>query len=150
MKIKIIKQSCSIVLISVLLLSSCKSKTRVLQKVISIDYLKEITLDTGEVDTRVKILKTYPIQIACKKNEEFANLYICKRIKNSDIIYVFEECEKVPDFAIDTSLHIEINIDTRKILKKHPKNVTVFIPEEFKIQKKTKYVFASLIGVTDD
>jgi len=136
MKIKIIKQSCSIVLISVLLLSSCKSKTRVLQKVISIDYLKEITLDTGEVDTRVKILKTYPIQIACKKNEEFANLYICKRIKNSDIIYVFEECEKVPDFAIDTSLHIEINIDTRKILKKHPKNVTVFIPEDLKYKKK--------------
>jgi hypothetical protein len=151
MKYKIIKQFCSIILMSIVLLTSCKNKSPVVQKrVILINCLKEFTLDTSEVDTRVKILKTYPIQIDCEKNEKYANLYVCKRIKNSDIIYVFEECEKAPDFAIDTSVHIEVNIDTRKILKKHPKNVTVFIPKEFQIQKNAKYVFASLIGVTDD
>ena len=151
MKFKTIKHFYSIILMSTLLLTSCKNKSSVFQKrVIFLNCLKELTLDTSEVDTRVKIIKTFSIQIDCKKNEKFANLYICKRIKNLDIIYVFEECEIAPDFAINRTINMEVNIDTRKILNRHPQSVTVFIPQEFKIQKKAIYIFASLIGVTDD
>jgi len=150
MKITIKEQLLNIALISTLHIVSCKNTASIVQKIISTDSLQNLTFVDDEADLGVKILKTYPIQNDCTTNEQFASLYICKRLKNSDTVYVFDECTRPPDFAIDTSIDIEANIDIQKSRTSHPQKIIIFTPKGFRIPKNAKYIFAGLIGVTDD
>jgi len=117
------------------------------QTSIAVRDLRKLSFDTSEVFTRVQILKTYQAQIDCTSNDQFANLYICKRLANLDTIYVFDECSQAPDFAIDTSINIEVGIYPKDTLKNHSNRVTIFVPKGFRISKNAKYVFAKLKGI---
>jgi len=131
------------------LLLGCSNKTPVQGKVISVDSFKKAILDNNGNYTEVKILKTYPSQSE-HSNERVANLYICRNaMASNDTIYVFDESNKVPSFAIDTSSDVGISIDKSKVKINYPKEITVFVPKQFTMPKGAKYIFASLTALTE-
>lgn len=138
------KQSYSIALLIAAILVSCSNKPDIMQEVILIRNLRKPSFDTSKIFTRVQILNTYKAQVECNVNASYANLYVCKQRTNLDTIYVFDECGKVPDFALDTNTNIEVGFYQNDTLKNHPDHVTVFVPKEFRISKNAKYAFAKL------
>ncbi len=141
----------SILLLSLLLLSNCENKkSPVVQRLLTLGELRKATIDSNLRYISVQILRSYPIQMDCGQNVRYANLYICKKnIPRQDTLYVFDECSKAPDFAIDTSVHVEVGFYVSDMLKVTPKQVTVFVSKEFRMPKNAKYVFVGLVKVPD-
>jgi hypothetical protein len=136
------------ILLLLVFLASCKNKEpSVGQRVIAMKDLKRAALNSSQPYISLQILKTYPVQMECTLNVRYANLYICKkRLTKPDTLYIFDECGKVPDFAIDTSINIEVGFYIRDTLKNFPKQVIVFVPKQFRLSKNAKYVFGKLTG----
>ncbi|EHQ28200.1 hypothetical protein Mucpa_4109 [Mucilaginibacter paludis DSM 18603] len=116
-------------------------------RIINISMLKRPSYDTSREYTGVQILKTYPAQIDCNVNSKYFDLYVCKQRTNLDTIYIFNECAQVSDFALDTTINIEVVFYRNDTLKSHPDKVTVFVPKTLQISKNAKYAFVKLKGI---
>jgi hypothetical protein len=108
--------------------------------------LYETQLDSGPV-TFLTILQTYPTQHKCQVKEEYANLYICKKL-NGDSIYVFEKCEKVSDLAFSPEHYMGM-IEKKYLPDQSSKKVTVFVPKDFILTVNAKYIFAKMKYLTE-
>jgi hypothetical protein len=127
----------------------CNNKNTIAKTTILLAPFSRATLDTSGTDTQLKILKVYPAKMECNATEKYANLYICKKLITGDTIYVFEECEKIPDFALDTSAdHIPI-IDKDDVPKLFPNTVIIFVPTTFEMPHNAKYLFAKLSNIRE-
>jgi hypothetical protein len=130
-------------------LEGCTDEHHVSNTTVILAPYKKVNLDPSIGFIQLKILKIYPAQLDCTAGERYANLYICKRLLNADTIYIFEECEKVPQFAFDSSAnHIPI-IDPNAILVHYPEKVNIFVPANFKIPNNAKYLFAKLSDISE-
>lgn len=135
--------------LTTILLIGCKNSSGVSQTLISIASFNKATLDTGRMFTHLKILRIYPSLVECNVKEKYANLYICKKLMNSDTIYLFEECKMVPNFAYDTSDSHVVIVDKDDVQVHCPSTVTVFVPVDFKMRSDAKYLFAKISDLTE-
>jgi hypothetical protein len=140
-------------LVAVLLITtfvvSCNRKKTISETTILLARFNRATLDTVGTFTQLKILKIYPAKMECSASEKYANLYICKQLINGDTIFVFEECEKVPEFALDTSAgHIPV-IDKNDVPIEFPNKVIIFVPATFEMPNNAKYLFAKLSNIRE-
>jgi len=143
------KSWCIIILFSTLLFIACASANKNAKIIISLGTFKEVALDSNVEWTYLKMIKIYPSKLNCSVNERYANLYICERLKNKDTIYVFEECEKIASFVLDTKPdHMPI-IDKNDVVYQHSNKVTVFVKPDFKMPVNAKYLFARISNLTE-
>jgi len=135
--------------IGLLTFISCTNKSAISKTTISVTSLKRQTLDTNKSLTLLKIVKTYPALTNCDKTEKYTNLYICTKWSTGDTTYVFETCQPVDKFALDTSFGYPIAINAKDLTIQYPDNVTVFVPVNFKIPTDSKYLFAHVGYLTE-
>jgi hypothetical protein len=132
-------------LLCIVALTTCTNKK--LKTTISLTSLKRATLDTSSsAQTLLKIIRTYPAIMDCDEKEKYANLYVCTKWSTGDTTYVFENCREVDKYALDTSRGYPIVIDESNLNIQYPTNVTVFIPDNFKIPTDSKYFFSDAVG----
>ena len=131
----------------VVLIISCNT-IKIEEKVVSIDNFKKATLDNAQC-TGVAILKTFPSKLLCGERKNLANLYICKKLITNDTIYVFELCQKVPEFALDKNFNENVCIMKEDVKSNVPPQVTIFVDNQLIIPDNAKYIFASLTRIID-
>ena len=138
-----------LLLVSSLYLNCSKRKITVKQIISTGNFKKAVFANSGEYSS-VKIITAFPTQEDCSPSSISASLYVCKDLNFSkDTIYVFDECNKAPSFATDTTIDIGVSIDVQKIKTTIPKAVTIFVPKEFRIPSNAKIVFASLTALLE-
>jgi len=139
----------STILLITIFLIGCNKKNAVSKTIISVTAYKRAKLDSSGTFTQLKIIKIYPAQVDCNTSLHYANLYICRELFNGDTIYVFEECEKVPKFALDTNAdHIPV-VDKNDVQFLSPKKVMIFVPANFTMPSNAKYLFAKLSDISE-
>lgn len=138
-----------LLLVSSLYLNCSKKKIMVKQVISTGNFKKAVFAKAGKY-SGVRIITTFPTQQDCSPSSISASLYVCKDLNfPKDTIYVFDECNKAPSFAIDTTIDVGVNIDVQKIKIIIPKAVTIFVPKEFRMPSNAKIVFASLTALLD-
>ena len=133
----------------VFFIASCTSGGIFPKKIFSVGGYQKASLDANKVLTRLKVLKIYPAQLKCNQNEEYANLYICKKISDGDTVYVFDQCEEVAEFALDTNANHTVVINKNDTSVRSPAKVAIFVPVDFKMPKNAKYLFAKLSELSE-
>jgi hypothetical protein len=122
---------------------SCNNYENYVEKTIPLDASQRLEKDSSKKYIELNILKIYPAKLSCSGSKRFANLYIAKEL-NGQLIYVFEYCTKISDFAYDTSGRYVQIIDTSDILRENQNKVMIFVPKDFELPKGAKYLFAEL------
>lgn len=114
---------------------------------IPLKNFKEATLNSGRF-TEFSVLQTYPSMKSCRLDKSYSNLYICKEWSTDDTIYIFEECESVSNMALDSSKIYPL-ILSNKFVRKRKDTAIVFVPDNFKVIKNAKIVFAKTAFLTE-
>lgn len=149
MQFKFIRGFLRVILPFLILVVGCNSKSLPVKTIISVKSLGRATLDQDRGYTLLQLLNVYPAQMDCTGSKRYANLYICKRFVNGDTVCVFEECNKVQSFALDTSYNYAAVIDKENIIDKWPDQFTFFVPGSFRMPKEAKCFFARLRYLTE-
>lgn len=130
---------------SVILNSQCKSEIKPIITTISLTDLMKAQPDTFSNDgaTLLNIIKVFPIRKECDVTTKYANLYICTKVSCGDTIYVFEECREVNKEAYDSNNYYPY-IDKRNMTVPDSDKISVFVPNDFKLEKNIKYFYGHM------
>jgi hypothetical protein len=128
---------------------SCNTESKnYVKKTIPLSGYDRIEKDSIKRYTELTILNIYPAKLECTYSEKYANLYIAQQF-DGKVIYIFELCSKVPEFAYDTTGRTLPIIFPDDILKERQTIVTIFVPEDFRLPEGARYLFTKL-GVLDE
>jgi hypothetical protein len=122
---------------------SCASKGSEYKKTIRLGAMTKFEHDSINGFIPLEVLKAYPKKLPCSTTETYYNLYISK-LKDGQIVYVFEPCKESVHLLADTAIgHIPM-IDTSDISKNGGDSVVIFVPLGFSIPAGSKYVLTPL------
>jgi len=126
--------------------TSCRKEKQMIKTTITLKGLQKASLDTfnNYNSTVLDIIEKYPSQKVSNTKEKYANVYICCKSSNNDTVYVFEECHKVNLLMHDDTINCMGMIDKYTITDFKSGKVMVFVPVNFKINYKIKYLSAKL------
>ncbi len=127
---------------------SC-NKSHFREKEFLVKDFQEITLD-DELCTAVDIIETFPLNKKCVLGARSASLYVVKRINIGDTLYVFDVCQRAPQFAVDNTFK-----DGYCIMKENVRHYSdnkilkVCVPDTFNIASGSKYIYATVTMLID-
>jgi hypothetical protein len=122
---------------------SCTSKENEFKKTVHLAALEKFEHDSISGYILLEVLKAYPKKLACSNSEVYYNLYISK-LKDGQVVYVFEPCKESVHLLADTANGQIPMIDTNDISKNEIDSVVIFVPLDFSIPAGSKYVLTPL------
>ena len=129
-------------------ITSCRKEKTMIKTTISLAGLQKIQLDTffAHKGTLLWILEKHPSHKESNAKEKYSNFYVCNKTSNdnNDTIYVFEECHKVDLSMYDDTISCLGIIDKYSVTNFSLDKVIVFVPSNFKFNRKIKYIEANI------